>query len=73
MRPSQEAVSLLWEPQRAEVAESGELGYTWGLYTLVYSGDDGEDVTEIGKYLNIWKKQADGMWRVAIDMGNPNG
>lgn len=23
-----------------------------------------------GKYLNIWEKDADGNWKVAVDMGN---
>ena len=61
--------TLAWEPQHAEVARSGELGWTWGTYSVVLA--DGE-VSSRGKYLNIWRKNAGGQWRVAVDMGNLN-
>ena len=31
---------------------------------------DGKPVIEYGKYTSIWKKQADGSWKVVLDMGN---
>ncbi len=61
--------TLAWEPQRAEVARSGELGWTWGTYSVVLP--DGETSSR-GKYLNIWVKNETGQWRVAVDMGNLN-
>jgi len=61
---------LAWEPQYAEVAKSGDLGYTWGFYTMTYTDENGETKKSPGKYLNIWKKQPDGSWKVAVDMGN---
>ncbi len=70
MRPNQGHYSLSWEPQAAHVAESGELGYTWGTYRLDVRRAAGGDTTRYGKYLNIWKRQSDGSWKVAIDMGN---
>jgi len=59
---------LSWVPKQAEIAQSGELGYTWGTYRLLQK--DKATVLGIGKYLNIWKKQADGTWKVAVDIGN---
>lgn len=64
--------SISWQPQNGEVAASGELGWTWGRYILVAPGKDGTQATSHGKYLNIWKKQPDGTWKVTIDMGNQN-
>lgn len=64
--------SIIWEPQRAEVAVSGELGWSWGRYIITAPGEDGAPVSSHGKYLNIWKKQPDGTWKVTIDMGNQN-
>lgn len=57
---------LLWQPQFAEVANSGDMGWTWGQYQVVI---DGQDV-DTGKYVNVWKKQPDGSWKVRMDIGN---
>lgn len=66
-----DAFRLEWTPEKAEVAASGDLGWTWGRYTqTIYT--DGDDIVSYGKYLNIWKKQVDGTWRLAVDMGNHN-
>jgi ketosteroid isomerase-like protein len=62
--------ALLWEPKHAEVAASGELGWTWGVYEAHFSAGEGEEVVSAGKYLNIWRKQDDGSWKVVVDMGN---
>lgn len=64
-------VKLIWEPKHAEVAESGELGWTWGIYQATFTNGDGEDVSSAGKYVNVWRKQDDGSWKVIVDMGNP--
>ena len=70
MKENQGDYKLEWTPQYAEVAKSGELGYTWGKYILSYRDEKGEEQKSYGKYLNIWKKQKDGSWKVAVDMGN---
>lgn len=62
--------TLTWEPQSGEVALSGDMGYTWGIYTITIDSDDPK--SRQGKYLNVWKKDLDGNWRVLIDMGNQN-
>ena len=61
---------LLWTPVKAEVARSGELGWTWGKYVVVVRKDDETETKLYGKYLNIWRKQTDGKWKVIVDMGN---
>ncbi|MCF7805928.1 MAG: nuclear transport factor 2 family protein [Candidatus Marinimicrobia bacterium] len=61
---------LSWTPREAEVAQSGEMGYTWGEYMYEYPKQDGTAGRSHGKYLNVWKKQSDGTWRVFIDIGN---
>lgn len=57
---------LTWKPKGGKITRSGELGYTWGIYTLVLSN---KKIIK-GKYLNIWIKQKDGSWKVEVDMGN---
>jgi ketosteroid isomerase-like protein len=63
-------LSLTWAPVQAEMAASGDLGYTFGNYVLKAKDKDGKPVVEYGKYATVWKKQKDGSWRVAMDMGN---
>ncbi len=70
MKPDQDKYVLSWEPQDGKAAQSGDFGYTWGKYTITTKGKDGEPVKSHGKYLNVWIKQADGSWKVLVDMGN---
>jgi ketosteroid isomerase-like protein len=58
--------TLTWEPQSGELATSGDLGYTYGLYTFL-----NKDTTFQGVYVSIWKKQNDGDWKFVLDTGNP--
>ena len=64
--------TLSWEPHDGDVSSSRDMGYTWGIYTLSFQGDSGENLSRSGKYLNVWKKDDWGNWRVLIDMGNQN-
>lgn len=61
--------SLRWSPLAAEA--SGELGYTYGDYTSSGKDKEGNAVKRYGRYVTIWKKQADGAWKVAADIGTP--
>ncbi|HZS44839.1 MAG TPA: nuclear transport factor 2 family protein [Blastocatellia bacterium] len=65
VRPTTE---LKWEPVYADVAASGELGYTTGPYTFTDRRPE-TAATRYGHYFSIWKKQADGNWKVAVDCG----
>ena len=69
---SDQDASLAWTPARAEVARSGDLGYTWGTYVLTRTRDGKETTRRTGKYLTIWRRGADGTWRVAADIGSPD-
>jgi len=61
---------LTWTSVSAEVAASGDLGYTYGTFEFRSKDKDGKPVVNHGKYTTIWKKQKDGSWKVALDMGN---
>lgn len=64
---------LTWMPLFADMAASGDLGYTYGTWEFRSKGKDGKPTVERGKYTTIWKKQKDGSWKVALDMGNSSG
>jgi ketosteroid isomerase-like protein len=69
MDPAVPAV-LTWGPEIADVAASGELGYTSGPYEL--RPGRGAEPSGFGHYVSIWKKQPDGAWRVVLDAGVPH-
>lgn len=52
-----------WTPTTAVVADSGDLGYAYGTYTV----EDGA-ATETGGYYRIWQRHGEGPWRVVIDV-----
>lgn len=53
-----------------EVARSGDIAYEFGTYDLATQDSKGRITDEKGKYLTVWKKQADGSWKVAADIDN---
>jgi ketosteroid isomerase-like protein len=63
-------LALSWEPAKVEVAQSGDLAYTQGSYKLTTTDAHGQPMTDQGKTLEIWKKQADGTWKCVADMWN---
>jgi ketosteroid isomerase-like protein len=58
-------VNFTWEPLAGDIAKSGELGYTYGIYTFTK-----DTVSEKGTYVSIWKKDAAGNWKYLLDSGN---
>jgi uncharacterized protein (TIGR02246 family) len=69
---SRKQLSLHWKPTHIELAQSGELAYDFGSMTLTYVDAKGAKVDFVGKYVVVWKKEADGQWRVAVDASNPD-
>jgi len=61
---------LKWEPLKAEVAASGDLGYTFGRYESIALDSLENEVIKYGTYVSVWKKQDDGSWKFVIDAGN---
>jgi len=63
-------MSLSWQATKAEAASSGDLGYSMGTYELTVDGPDGQPMTDHGKYVTLWRRQADGTWKVVVDIFN---
>ena len=61
------ASQLSWEPAFADLAKSGDLGYTTGPWELRRTPQDSP--TAFGHYVTLWRKQADGSWKIALDLG----
>ena len=52
---------------KTDVAKSGDIGWSQGTYTMTVSDAKGKPVTDKGKYLTVFKKQADGSWKAIED------
>ena len=62
--------AVTWQPGTVEVSAAGDFGYSLGTYELKIQDPAGNTVADQGKYITIWKKQADGKWKVAADIFN---
>lgn len=59
--------TLGWDPRHAEVSESGEMGYTYGIYMM---HPKQQDTVYYGTYTSVWKKQIDGKWKLLLHSEN---
>ncbi len=53
-----------------EVANSGDLAYVSGTFEETATDASGRPVKDHGKYVEVFKKQADGTWKVVADIWN---
>lgn len=60
--------SLSWKPVYADIASSGDFGYTTGPFEY-RSQPEQEQADGYGFFVSVWKKQTNGTWRVMIDGG----
>lgn len=63
-RPAKPDARLTWYPLLADVAQTGDLGYTTGPWTLLQN----DRAQATGEYVTLWRKQADGQWKYAVNM-----
>lgn len=61
---------LVWGPEFVDASNGGEMGYSTG--PSVFSNPaDPKFKPRYGYYFSIWRKQADGTWKVEVDVGTP--
>jgi ketosteroid isomerase-like protein len=63
-------LSGTWQPTSVEASRSGDLAYSTGTYELSFNDPSGKPVTERGKYVEIWRQQADGSWKMVVESFN---
>jgi ketosteroid isomerase-like protein len=61
---------LTWTPDGGRMSPAGDMGFTWGHYEGLSKDAQGNPVKESGRYMTVWKKQADGKWKVELDASN---
>jgi len=65
-RDADDGAPLEWAPDLAGIAASGEFGFTSGPWS---AHAPGTERPAHGHFLTIWKRGADGIWRVQVDGG----
>jgi len=56
-----------FKPEIVDLDGRGDLAYVRGNYTMTTTPPGAPAVTDKGKYVEVWKKQADGTWKVNYD------
>jgi ketosteroid isomerase-like protein len=64
--------SITWEPERAVISESGDMGYLIEHNRVNFTDPTGKARTVFGKGVTIWKKDASGNWKNVVDIFNTN-
>lgn len=62
------AARLIWEPYTGHVSGDGTLGWLTGGYATLTETEP-RTILNQGAYFSVWKRQADGTWRVWLDEG----
>lgn len=63
-------LAMSWQTLRVEVSREGDLAYAQGTYDLAVNDAKGNAVKDHGKFMDVFKKQADGKWKAVADMFN---
>ncbi len=62
--------SIRWKPLHAEAAKDGSLGYTYGASEISFKDEAGTVQRRNGRYVTVWRRLADGNWKVITDLGS---
>ena len=65
--------TLTWNPIHAEIAGSGDMGYTYGEYAMQFHKSGTmpfKDTILYGTYVSVWKRQLDKKWKLMLHSSN---
>lgn len=63
------AIHLDWYPDRVIASNNGDLAWSTGPVLLELPDGKGGWAPRVGRFASVWRKNADGEWRVAFDGG----
>jgi ketosteroid isomerase-like protein len=55
---------------KVEAARSGDIAYETGSFEESFKDKKGKPMKVVGKYVVVWKKQANGQWKAVCDIFN---
>jgi uncharacterized protein (TIGR02246 family) len=65
---------LTFDSTKVEVSKASDYAYSEGTYTMASTDPKTKKVmTEKGKFVTVYQKQADGSWKAVADINNADG
>jgi uncharacterized protein (TIGR02246 family) len=61
---------ITWTSSDARISSDGQLAYLVGENAVTVPGPTGKTVAMRGRAVTIWRREADGEWRCAVDIWN---
>lgn len=68
--PGMESRTVHHRVRPEEIVVQGDTAYDWGYYEGATRLGEGKEVHWEGKYVIVWKKTADGQWKIYLDSWN---
>jgi ketosteroid isomerase-like protein len=63
----------IFAPAEAYVSPAGDLGYTVGQFETFTSDSEGIPLVASGRYVNAWRRDANGNWKISLAIHSPLG
>jgi ketosteroid isomerase-like protein len=61
---------ITWTTSEASLSPDGQLAYLLSTNSVTMAGPEGQPVTTRGRAVTVWRREADGNWRCAVDIWN---
>jgi ketosteroid isomerase-like protein len=61
---------ISWSSSNAQLSPDGGMAYLLSTNEVVVTGPDGQPVTSRGRAVTVWRREAEGEWRCAVDIWN---
>jgi ketosteroid isomerase-like protein len=65
-----EAQTFDFSQSIVEIEESGDFAFSVGVFDQKFPGDGGKTTHVVGKFIDIFRKEADGNWRIYREIWN---
>lgn len=63
--------SIRWKTSAFVVSASGDMAYGVGTNEMTINDAEGKPMTERGRSVTVWRKEARGGWKCVVDIWNP--
>ena len=61
---------ITWASSDVKISPDGNLAYMFGSNAVTMNAPDDNSITITGRAVTIWRREADGDWRCAVDIWN---
>jgi uncharacterized protein (TIGR02246 family) len=63
-------IQITWQITKIDVARAGDIAYVQGTSKATFEDPKGKPSAEIGKWVMVWKKQPNGVWKAVVEISN---